>query len=612
MPVEEHEPARVRDEDFPPWTPPCVPPDLLQDTARLSYLVVDEIVGDVVTLALAPWPVSDPLGRVRFPEDAVGAPAGHLLVHHRELRERLYEGFMRRAPRVGDAFAAVLGEEVSRRLAASGEVVLDRDTRLVEALPSRIADLTAEARNVAKLAFYAAVAGVQLHEHAAALGQVPKNGHEVPPRVGAVRREPWTGPFLPLPEEAGADGRSRWVVPKSRWPVPGAADLRTAIEEQPTALFYFLLNIGDGDSQLILLPAELDQDGTPLPRRVIVVDAGTTGKLLRLMAALGKERLIPLPGGPDQVCPLVVATHPHDDHIEGLAEIVRTYGAAGIGDFWEPGYYAPTRSFAELMAAVEDARIPHCEPTAGMVRYVGGTKITVLAPSVRLRTAYDTYGVDCNDASIVLKIEFPAARISISGTRGHEVRRDLRLRNPWSIILGADAQTRSWSNVTTDFQQLHRGHDPETYRALRKAAGRDQLAAHILKVSHHASKHGINIELIERMHPRLSLISSVGGGGRYGFPHALATQAIAEALFPSVRSGARTPDDVDLGIHYTGGLTEDGRPLGSIALMVPAKVGGKLRMWRFGERPRDDVVLADGRLLDPVYKRKPVPVRSDA
>ena len=124
-------------------------------------------------------------------------------------------------------------------------------------------------------------------------------------------------------------------------------------------------------------------------------------------------------------------------------------------------------------------------------------------------------------------------------------------------------------------------------------------------MSHHASKHGINIELIERMHPRVSLISSVGGGGRYGFPHALATQAIAEALSPSTRAGNAQPADADLGIHYTGGRTDDGRPLGSIALLVPAKVGGKLRMWRFGDGPRDAVDLAAGRLLDPVYRSRP-------
>lgn len=595
----------VEDASLRPWTPPCVPQELLDQHARLSYVVVDEIVGDTVTLAVAPWPGSDEHGRVRFP---AGAPSGHVLVHAKELRERLYEGWMRRPPRVGDAFAVVLGDAVVQQLASDDrEVVLDDGLRLADAFPGDVADLTAEARNVAKLAFYAAVAGVQLHETAETLGQVPKNGHAGAPRVGRVRREAWPGPFLSRPAGA-ADGATRWTVPRKHWPA-GQDDLVTAIRDTPTALFYFLLNIGDGDAQLLLLPEERDPalPETPAPRRAIVVDAGTTRKLRGLMADLGDAAVLPSRADREQTCALVVATHPHDDHIEGLAEIVEAYGHHGVGDFWEPGYYAPTRSFAELMAAVEDARIPHCEPTAGMVRYVGGVRITVLAPSVRLRTAYDTFGVDCNDASIVLKVEFPAVRISTARVDGHEKRRDLKLGEPWSIILGADAQTRSWSNVTTDFEQLHRGRDAETYRALRKAAGRDHLAAHILKVSHHASKHGINIELIERMQPRVSLISSVGGGGRYGFPHTLATQAIAEALFPSARAGTQPPPDADLGIHYTGGLTDDGRALGSIALMVPAKVGGKLRMWRFGDGPRDAIDLAEGRLLDPVYRSRPKP-----
>jgi beta-lactamase superfamily II metal-dependent hydrolase len=582
-----------------PWTPACVPPELLEDTDRLSYVLVDEIVGETVTLAVAPWPGSDELGRVRFPARA-GAPAGHVLVHLEELRQRLYEGWMRRSPRIGDAFAAVLGDAVTGQLGSDEhEVVLDDTLRLADTFPGDVADLTAEARTVAKLAFYAAVAGVQPHDTAEALGQVPRDGPGPGPRVGRVRPEPWPGPFLGRPA-GSADGATRWTVPKSHWPAPGEGDLVAAMRDNPTALFYFLLNIGDGDSQLLVLPQETDRPR----RRAMVVDAGTTDKLLGLMTDLGHEELLPRAGGADQVCALVVATHPHDDHIEGLAELVETYGHGGIGDFWEPGYYAPTRAFAELMAAVEDARLPHCEPTAGMVRYVGGLKITVLAPSVRLRTAYDTLGVDCNDASIVLKVGFPAVRISTATVANHQKRRDLKLGDPWSIILGADAQTRSWSNVTTEFEQLHRGHDAETYRTLRKAAGRDHLAAHILKVSHHASKHGINIELIERMHPRISLISSVGGGGRYGFPHALATQAIAEALFPTTRAGTEPRPDAELGIHYTGGLTDDGRALGSIALMVPAKVGAKLRMWRFGDGPRDRLDLARARLLDPVYRSR--------
>jgi hypothetical protein len=582
-----------------PWTPPGVSDDMAKEQG-LRYVLVDEIVGDVVTLAVASWPGSDDLGRVRFPD---GPACGHLVVHRRELRERLYEGWLRRDPRVGDAFATVPAGAVLDELASSGQVLLDEHLRLADALPGPVVDLSAEARTVAKLAFYAAVAGVQSHDIACELGQDKylKDDGSAPVRLpGQVKSEKWRGPVVHLP--TAAVGRSRWSVPDKRWPAPEQEDLVEAIRANPTALVYFLLNVGDGDAQLMLLPTD-PAAAEPRPRRAIVVDAGTTGKLPPLLADLAAAGLIAPAGGRQQACALIVATHPHDDHIEGLAELVHTYGHDGIGDVWEPGYFAPTRSFAELMAEVEDARIPHCEPTAGMVRYVDGVKITALAPAVQLRTAYDTYGVDCNDASIVLKIEFPAARITSGPDGEHTRRRDVKLSDPWSIILGADAQTRSWSHVTADFVPLHRGQDGELFKALRKAAGRDWLAADILKVSHHASKHGINIELIERVHPSVSLISSVGGGGRYGFPHALATQAIAEALAPSTRKNTQQPDDADLGIHYTGGVTDDGRALGSVALLVPAQVRGRLRMWRFGDGPKDPVELAAGRLLAPIRAR---------
>ena len=79
-----------------------------------------------------------------------------------------------------------------------------------------------------------------------------------------------------------------------------------------------------------------------------------------------------------------------------------------------------------------------------------------------------------------------------------------------------------------------------------------------------------------------------------------ASDAIAEALAPSTRKGTERPCDADLGIHYTGGLTADGDTLGSIAVLVPAKVGGELRMWRFGDPHDEPVDLSAARELSPV------------
>ena len=54
-------------------------------------------------------------------------------------------------------------------------------------------------------------------------------------------------------------------------------------------LVYFLLNVGDGDTQLILLP------DSPTGRRAIVVDCATSKKLPALIAELGDAGLLVQP-----------------------------------------------------------------------------------------------------------------------------------------------------------------------------------------------------------------------------------------------------------------------------------------------------------------------------
>ena len=371
---------------------------------------------------------------------------------------------------------------------------------------------------------------------------------------------------------------------------------------------YFLLNVGDGDTQLILLPA----DPTTDRRRAVVVDVATRGKLVGLVDSLVRSRLLPDPDDPADpdaargLFPVVVATHPHDDHIGGLPEFLDRFGRRGmISDFWEPGYYHPSAAFVETMALLEECAVTRTQPTSGMTRWLGDAKITVLAPSVALRVRYDSYGVDVNDSSIALKVEFPAARIAQQLDRNRRAgeRSYLRLDSPWSLVLGADAQTTSWAHVTADFPQLRRQYDTPLYRELAAARGRDHLAAQLFKVSHHASKHGINLELAERIHPGLALVSSVCGGGKYNFPHVLATEAIREALQKTTTKNTPRLPDHRLGIHYTGATVgSDGtsRCAGSIAVVFSPRRGGRMRMWRFGDGPRQRVDVHTAERLSPV------------
>jgi hypothetical protein len=124
-------PARVDDLDQVrrPWLPKSLVGFTEQTVAPLSYIVVDEVLGNLVALAVSPWPKADGRGRLRF-DDA--ADRGHIIVHESELQHMLYDGWLRRKPRTGDAFAAAVTAEVEARLARGEDVPLGRDLRLAD------------------------------------------------------------------------------------------------------------------------------------------------------------------------------------------------------------------------------------------------------------------------------------------------------------------------------------------------------------------------------------------------------------------------------------------------------------------------------------------------
>lgn len=396
----------------------------------------------------------------------------------------------------------------------------------------------------------------------------------------------------------------------SAWELPaGALEKKTgtfldACQAAPDHLVYFLLNVGDGDTQLVLLPARPTgdgHDGKTRRRRALVVDVATTKKLPALLDALAEEAIVDLEQ--EELFPLVVGTHPHSDHLGGMPQFLGRYGAQ-VGQFWEPGYFHPSGGFLETMVALEDhPRIRHLQPTSGTTCFIDAVRVTVLTPGIGLRGRFDTYGVNINDASLSIRVEFPVTRVTREPDEDgkHENRTYLKLDAPWALLLGGDAQTTAWAQAAVDFPQLHRDHNPELYRSLRAATGQDPLSAHILKVPHHASKRGVNLELMERIKPRLTLVSSVTGGGRYNFPHPVTVEAIREALEPIGTKAApqRSPDH-DLGIHYTGAYTNrdaESQPAGSIAVLVPPKRGARLRIWRLGDGPRDAIDLRNARRM---------------
>lgn len=354
---------------------------------------------------------------------------------------------------------------------------------------------------------------------------------------------------------------------------------------RPQDLAYFLCNVGDGDAQVVLLP----ENPQTSKRQALVVDAGRRSKVPALIKSLAAEGLLPANGGALErgAIALVVATHPHLDHVAGIPEVLRTFREA-IAEFWDPGYFHTLPAYHEMMTAIEESpSLLYAQPTSGLRRWIGNVQLTVLSPSIGLRNRFDSYGVEINDSSISLRLEFPAARV----IELDDERNLVTQRRTQSLILGADAQTLSWSYALTDFPYLHASHSAVA-KALKMATGSDPLRANVMKISHHCSKHGVNLELIERIGPSVTLVSSVGGAGAYRFPHSVAQEVIREGLERTTSTGKPHKPDFELGLFYTSDVDTGGDPLGTIAMVMGSQ---RWEMWRFGDEAGDPVDLAAGR-----------------
>jgi hypothetical protein len=131
-----------------PWLPACLAAHRLSTAtvSELCYLVVEEMVEDVTTITLSPWPAADEHGRLRFDDTSIAEVA----IPTATLHAQLYRSWLNRRPHIGDVFGASIDRAV---LAEATEGVWDGP--LGRLLTEGVYDLSAEARKVAKLAVYA-------------------------------------------------------------------------------------------------------------------------------------------------------------------------------------------------------------------------------------------------------------------------------------------------------------------------------------------------------------------------------------------------------------------------------------------------------------------------
>jgi beta-lactamase superfamily II metal-dependent hydrolase len=346
----------------------------------------------------------------------------------------------------------------------------------------------------------------------------------------------------------------------------------------PGDLVVYVLNVGDGDAIVIEFPQ--DAAGN---RVHAVVDAFMGGKVRDFLRnELGATHLR-----------FVCATHPHWDHIRGLPQVLTEF-AGEIDAFWDSGFRYASTSYRAIIEQVGTeaaaGRMSFIRPTSGFEIEVSGVRVTVLSPSIALRNRYDTYGVDVNNASVVIRLEYPIlpTKLAYPNTddKDKPIPEPIPATRTRSMILGGDAQTDAWSRIVEEFPHLVA--DPQNWaRKIGAQTGRQPLACDAFKVSHHASKNGVNLELIDRMgeHETAGLAPNgpawlltscaTGASSNHGFPHDVTQEIIREVREPLARKRKNDPTlahvtDENLGILYTSSSvanTNPPTPAGSMAVV---------------------------------------------
>ncbi len=233
--------------------------------------------------------------------------------------------------------------------------------------------------------------------------------------------------------------------------LPSPAPSPTAATPSGILKVHFI-DVGQGEAVLIQAP-----DG-----KVALIDGGEEGSgVLRYLQGQGVKRV-----------DLMVATHPHNDHIGGLIGVLQ---AMPVDQVVTNGQMHTTTTYEAFLDAIDIARVPYAEAKRGDTLQLGTLTLQVLHPT-------SSEGDDLNDNSLVLRFEY-------AGT---------------SFLLTGDVQAEGQAGIL--------------------AAGQP-IQATILAVPHHGSA-ASSRSFLASVKPEVA-VYSCGVGNDYGHPHTETLAALA-------------------------------------------------------------------------------------
>lgn len=217
---------------------------------------------------------------------------------------------------------------------------------------------------------------------------------------------------------------------------------------QDNNLRVYCLDVGQGDSILITNN-----------NKTMLIDASTNemgSRVVKYLNDLGIKKI-----------DYLVGTHPHEDHIGGLDNVIKNFD---IGTIYMPNVVVTTKTFEEVIDAISAKKLKVTSPKTGDKFTVGNAECEVMS----IRNDKDDY----NNCSIVIKMDFNNVSYLFTGDAEESVE-----------------SSRKWPHID------------------------------VLKVGHHGSNTSSSKNFLEQIKPEVALIS-VGQGNTYGHP----TQATLKRL----------------------------------------------------------------------------------
>ena len=252
----------------------------------------------------------------------------------------------------------------------------------------------------------------------------------------------------PLPTVVSPAGSPQQGSAASSQPDTGAPSATAQASANVTIKF---IDVGQGEAILIALP-----------EKTMLIDAGPTGsapKIAQVLQELGRNKI-----------DYLVATHPDEDHIGGMADVISN---TQIGTIYAPNKTNNTATYRKFLTAIQNNNLQITLAEAGtIIDQTDSYKLEILWPKK------DANFPETNDYSIIIKL-----------TVGNK-----------TFLFTGDAPTNAILNSNP-------GH------------------IDVLKLSHHGSRTGTTEVLIHKLSPTYAVLSYAVDNS-YGHP----MQSVLNAL----------------------------------------------------------------------------------